>query len=118
MPEQVRRAGGWDLLGRDGEPSAETSWAAVREVDPEMLVLVPYGFGVHAAVAEWARTRRPRSWHRFEAVRRGQVFVVEAAAYFSRPGPRVLDGILMLAEIFDPDAFVDVSPVGAWTPVD
>lgn len=118
VPEQVRRAGGWDLLGRDGEPSTETSWAAVREVDPEMLVLVPFGLGVHTAVAEWARTPRPRSWHRLDAVRRGQVFVLEAEAYFSRPGPRVLDGILMLAEIFDPDAFVDVSPVGAWTPVD
>jgi iron complex transport system substrate-binding protein len=118
VPEQVRRAGGWDLLGRDGEPSIESTWAAVREVDPEMLVLVPYGLGVHTAVAEWARTPRPRSWHRLDAVRRGQVFVLEAAAYFSRPGPRVLDGILMLAEIFDPDAFVDVSPVGAWTPVD
>ncbi len=118
VPEQVRRAGGWDLLGRDGESSALTSWAAVREVDPEMLVLMPFALGVHRGAAEWARTRRPRAWDRLEAVRRGQVFMVDAAAYYSRPGPRIVDGISMLAEIFDPDAFVDVSPVAAWTPVE
>lgn len=118
VPEQVRRAGGWDLLGHDGERSAETTWSAIREVDPEMLVLMPRGLGVHQAVAEWARTPRPRTWRRLEAVRRGQVFVVDGKAYFSRPGPRIVDGISMLAEIFDPDAFVDTSPVAAWTPVE
>jgi len=118
VPEQVRRAGGWDLLGRDNERPGQTSWSAVREVDPEMLVLMPSGLGVNEAVAEWARTRRPRAWARLEAVGRGQVFVVDGKAYFGRPGPRVVDGISMLAEIFDPDAFVDVSPVAAWTPVE
>jgi hypothetical protein len=53
-----------------------------------------------------------------EAVRRGQVFAVDGSAYFSRPGPRVIDGIELLAEIFDPDTFVDVAPPGSWTPVD
>jgi iron complex transport system substrate-binding protein len=118
VPEQVRRAGGWDLLGRDGEVSAETSWTAVRDVDPEMLVLMPAGLGVNEAVAEWGRVKRPRSWSGLEAVRRGQVFVVDAAAYYSRPGPRIVDGISMLAEIFDPDAFIDTAPVAAWTPVE
>jgi iron complex transport system substrate-binding protein len=51
-------------------------------------------------------------------VRRGQVFVVDGSAYFSRPGPRVVDGIAILAEIFDPDGFVELSPIGSWTPVD
>jgi iron complex transport system substrate-binding protein len=118
VPEQVRRAGGWDVLGRDGERSVATTWRAVREVDPEMLVLMPRGLGVHEAVAEWARTRRPSWWARLEAARRGQVFVVDGEAYYGRPGPRIVDGISMLAEIFDPDAFVDTSPVAAWTPVE
>lgn len=118
VPEQVRRAGGWELLGREGERSVQTSWQAIREVDPEMLVLMPCGYHVHQAVAEWRRTPRPGYWRRIEAVRRGQVFVVDGSAYYSRPGPRVLEGIEMLAEIFDPDAFVETSPVGAWTPVE
>ena len=52
-----------------------------------------------------------------EAVRRGQVFAVDGSAYFSRPGPRVIDGIGLLAEIFDPDGFVETSPLGSWTPL-
>jgi iron complex transport system substrate-binding protein len=83
-----------------------------------MLVLMPCGYHIHEAVAEWRRTPRPGYWRSIQAVRRGQVFVVDGSAYYSRPGPRVLEGIEMLAEIFDPDAFVEVAPVAAWTPVE
>jgi iron complex transport system substrate-binding protein len=117
VPEQIRRAGGWDLLGQEGEKSVETTWSTIRDVEPEMLVLMPCGFHVNDAVREWQRVPRPSLWPQIEAVRRGQVFVVDGSAYYSRPGPRVIDGIAMLCEIFDPDAFIDVSPVGAWTPV-
>lgn len=117
VPEQIRRAGGWDLLGADGERSLETTWAAVGDVDPEMLVLMPCGFHLDGTVAEWERTPRPPGYGELTAVRRGAVFAVDGSAYFSRPGPRVIDGIELLAEIFDPDAFVDVAPPGAWTPV-
>jgi iron complex transport system substrate-binding protein len=82
-----------------------------------MLVLMPCGFHLQETIAEWERTPRPASWRELTAVRRGQVFAVDGSAYFSRPGPRVIDGIEMLAEIFDPDAFVETSPVGAWTPL-
>jgi iron complex transport system substrate-binding protein len=117
VPEQIRRAGGWDLLGEAGERSVETTWRAVREVDPEMLVLMPCGYDLADTVDEWASVPRPPQWHDIEAVRRGQVFAVNGSAFFSRPGPRVIDGIELLAEIFDPDAFVDISPPGSWTPV-
>jgi iron complex transport system substrate-binding protein len=117
VPEQVRRAGGWDLLGREGEASVRTSWDAVHEVDPEMLVLMPCGFHLAETVSEWERTPRPAGWAELEAVRRGQVFAVDGSAYFSRPGPRVIDGIGLLAEIFDPDGFVETSPLGSWTPL-
>lgn len=117
VPEQIRRAGGWDLLGREGEASVRTSWDAVREVDPEMLVLMPCGFHLGETVAEWERTPKPDVWRDLEAVRRGQVFAVDGSAYFSRPGPRVIDGIGLLAEIFDPDGFVETSPLGSWTPL-
>ena len=119
VPEQARRAGGWDLLGQEGERSVETSWRAIREVDPEMILLMPCGVGINEAVADYERirVRLPQYWKKVTAVRRGQVFAVDGSAYFSRPGPRVVDGIAMLCEIFDPDAFVDTSPVGAWTPI-
>ena len=117
VPEQVRRAGGWDVLGQDGERSQETTWDAVAEVDPEMLVLMPCGFHLAETVEEWARTPRPAWYGELPAVRRGQVFAVDGSAYFSRPGPRVIDGIELLAEILDPDAFEEIAPVGSWTPI-
>lgn len=117
VPEQIRRAGGWDLLGEPGERSRETTWAAVADVDPEMLVLMPCGFHLDETIAEWERTPRPPMWADIEAVRRGRVLAVDGSAYFSRPGPRVVEGIEMLAEVFDPEAFVDIAPAGSWTPL-
>jgi iron complex transport system substrate-binding protein len=118
VPEQIRRAGGWELLGADGDPSVQTTWDAVAEVDPEMLLLMPCGFHLAETQREWARTRRPPGFGELSAVRRGRVFALDGSAYFSRPGPRVIDGIELLAEIFDPEAFVDLAPFGSWTPVD
>jgi iron complex transport system substrate-binding protein len=117
VPEQIRRAGGWELLGADGDRSMQTTWDAVAEVDPEMLLLMPCGFHLRETLDEWAGTRRPPGYDDLTAVRRGQVFALDGSAYFSRPGPRVFDGIELLAEIFDPEAFVDVAPMGSWTPV-
>lgn len=117
VPEQIRRAGGWDLLGADGERSSQTTWDAIGEVDPEMLLLMPCGFHLAETVAEWARTPRPAGYPELAAVRRDQIFALDGSAYFSRPGPRVIDGIELLAEIFDPEAFVDIAPPGSWTPV-
>ncbi len=118
VPEQIRHAGGWELLGAAGEASTQTTWDAVAEVDPEMLLLMPCGFHLQETLEEWARTRRPPGYDDLAAVRRGRVFALDGSAYFSRPGPRVIDGIELLAEIFDPDAFVDIAPFGSWTPVD
>lgn len=117
VPEQIRRAGGWDLLGSDGEKARATTWEAIRDVDPEMLVLMPCGYHLDRTVEEWGRTPRPDWYRELSAVQRGQVFAVDGSAYFSRPGPRVIDGIELLAEILDPDAFVDVAPPGSWTPI-
>lgn len=118
VPEQIRRAGGWDLLGADGEPSRQTDWEAISEVDPEMLLVMPCGFHLAETVQSWEGLARPPGYRELAAVRRDQVFALDGSAYFSRPGPRVIDGIELLAEIFDPAAFVELSPPGSWTPVE
>lgn len=117
VPEQIRRAGGWDLLGSDGEKAHPTTWDAVAEVDPEMLFLMPCGYHLAETVREWSRTTIPPWLAELPAVQRGAVFALDGSAYFSRPGPRVIDGIEMLAEIMDPDGFVDIAPASGWTPV-
>jgi len=116
VPEQVRRAGGWDLLGREGESAAPIDWETVRDVDPQMLLMAPVGMHLPADKRAFARTQLPEFWHEIEAVRRGRIFIVEPV-YFERPSPRIVDGVGMLAEIFDSDGFVDTSPPGSWTPV-
>ena len=117
VPEQIRRAGGWDLLGADGEPSVQTTWDSIADVDPEMLLLMPCGYHLAETVEEWSRVSRPPGYEELAAVNRDQIFALDGSAYFSRPGPRVIDGIELLAEIFDPDGFVDIAPPGSWTPV-
>jgi iron complex transport system substrate-binding protein len=118
VPEQIRRAGGWDLLGRDGEVATLITWQAVQDLDPEMLLLMPRDADLAGTLATWERSPRPPAWGEIRAVRRGQVFALDAAAYFGNPGPRAIDGIELLAELFDPAGFVDVAPPGGWVPVE
>lgn len=114
VPEQVRLAGGWELLGVEGGRSAQTTWEAVREVDPEIVVLMPCGFDLPRTVDAWASMPRPAGWDTLQAARDGRVFAVDGSAYFSRPGPRVVDGIEILAELIDPAAFDGMSPPQSW----
>jgi iron complex transport system substrate-binding protein len=116
VPEQVRRAGGWDLLGREGETAPLSSWEAVLDVDPEMLFIAPSGLRLPAAKRAFARMEQPEFWRDIQAVRTGRIFIVEPV-YFERPGPRIVDGVAMLAEIFDPEGFVETSPPASWTPI-
>jgi iron complex transport system substrate-binding protein len=116
IPEQVRRAGGWELLGREGEAASPTTWEAIKDVDPEMLLFSPAGLTLLETQAVWRGIERPKFWPELAAVRHGQVFFVEPV-YFCRPGPRVVDGVAMLAEIFDPEGFIDTSPANSWTPL-
>jgi iron complex transport system substrate-binding protein len=118
IPEQIRRAGGWDVLGREGEAATRTRWSAVVDLDPEMLLLMPRDADLAGTLAAWGRAPRPPAWREIRAVRRGRVFALDAASLFSNPGPRVIDGIELLAELFDPAGFVDAAPPGGWMPVE
>jgi iron complex transport system substrate-binding protein len=117
VPDQIRRAGGWDLLGQDGSPARETTWDAVAEVDPDLLLLMPCGYHLGETVNEWRATPTPDWIGDLSAIQRGHLIALDGSSYFSRPGPRVVDGIEMLAEIFDPEAFRDLSPATGWTPI-
>lgn len=117
IPEQVRLAGGWELLGREGERGAVTSWDDVRDVEPEIIVLMPAGLDLPSSVAAWEALPRPQGWADLQAVREGRVFAVDGSSYFWRPGPRVIDGIEVLAEIVDPLAFDGMSPPDSFTRV-
>ncbi|MEX0786569.1 MAG: cobalamin-binding protein [Dehalococcoidia bacterium] len=111
VPEQVRIAGGEDGLGREGEPSAAIAWDEVLRYAPEVLVLMPCGFDETEAAARLADLSARAGWSDIPAVRDGRVFAVDGSAYFSRPGPRLVDGTELLARILHP-RLVGLRPVG------
>jgi len=114
VPEMIRRAGGDDrgLIG-PGEPSRKIPWEEMRVIEPEVIVLMPCGFGPERAASEASVLWQMEGWSRLLAVRKGQVYAVDGNAYFSRPGPRVVDGTEMLANIFHPGLFQKAPPAGS-----
>jgi iron complex transport system substrate-binding protein len=97
VPEMVERAGGVDVLGHQGKPSFRAEWDEVLATQPEVIVIMPCGYSLAAAELEFRNLRMPNGWMDLPAVRNGRVFVVEASGYFSRPGPRLADGLGILA---------------------
>jgi iron complex transport system substrate-binding protein len=113
IPDQVRLAGGWELLGQAGGSPEQTTWDAVRDMDPEILVLLPDGLPLLEATRAWESSPRPAGWANLRAVQDDRVFIVDGGA-FVLPGPRVIDGIEILAELIDPVAFDGMSPPATW----
>jgi ABC-type Fe3+-hydroxamate transport system, periplasmic component len=97
----VETAGGVDALASRGDRSRRISWAEVASAEPEVMVFMPCGFDVAGTVTEYQKTTRPAEWARIPAVASGQIYAVDANAYFSRPGPRIIRGIEILAEIIE-----------------
>jgi iron complex transport system substrate-binding protein len=97
VPEMVERAGGVDVLGHQGKPSFRVDWETALAARPEVIVIMPCGYSIAAAEAEFRNLPLPQGWNDLPAVRDGRVFVVEASGYFSRPGPRLAAGLGVLA---------------------
>jgi len=95
VPEQVRSAGGLDVLGTAGARSREIEWGDVIAARPEILIAMPCG---------WDATRAAHEAEALGPIPSARIIGVDGAAYFSRPGPRLVDGVELLASIFHPDA--------------
>lgn len=100
VPEMVERAGGIDVLGQPGKPSFRVDWETALAMQPEVIVIMPCGYSLAAAEAEFRALPLPRGWNELPAVRDGRVYVVQASGYFSRPGPRLAAGLKILASAF------------------
>ncbi len=115
VPEMVERAGGRDVLGKAGEPSRRVDWPNVVASQPEVIFVMPCGYDRAETVAEFRTTRLPPGWADLPAVKAGRVFALEATSYFSRPGPRLVAGLELLAKLLHPDAVSVPIPEGAVT---
>jgi iron complex transport system substrate-binding protein len=96
LPEMIEAAGGTDVLGQSGEPSRTTSWEEVLQLAPELVVAGPCGFGAEEAASRARGLDLPC-----------EVVVVDGDAYYSRPGPRLADGVRQLAHLLHPVAVGD-----------
>ena len=102
-PELVRLAGGEDGLGREGEKSRTLRWEEVIAYQPEVVLISCCGFTTKRAMRDVSLLADVAGWDDVPAVRNGRVYVTDGAAYFSRPGPRLVDSLELLAHVIHPD---------------
>ena len=101
-PQLIEFAGGEDVLGFPGENSEERTWEEIAVAQPDIVIVMPCGYDAEIA-------HREAEMHRDQlaALGAGEVVAVDASAYFSRPGPRIVDGLELLASILHPELFPD-----------
>jgi iron complex transport system substrate-binding protein len=104
-PELVEMAGGHDPLGRKHQPSTQIDWQQVLDVRPEIIVLALCGYDIDRARRDYELLKRFPGFGSIPAAGNRQVYVVNASAYFARPGPRIVDSLEILAGILHPSEF-------------
>jgi iron complex transport system substrate-binding protein len=105
VPELVELAGGRELFGRAGEHSPWMDWGDLWAADPDVIVVLPCGFGIERSTAEMAALTRQPGWKTLRAIREGNVYITDGNQYFNRPGPRLVESLEILAEILHPQTF-------------
>jgi iron complex transport system substrate-binding protein len=112
VPDQVDIAGGTDAMGTSGEKSRNVSFEEIEAAQPEVVFCMPCGFRLEGSEAQGALLAAHKSWAALPAVKAGMVYAVDGSWYFNRPGPRVVDGIEILARLLHPDAWRGPVPQG------
>jgi iron complex transport system substrate-binding protein len=103
IPEMIDLAGGIDPLGKVGRDSYRVKWDQVLRVDPDVVLVMPCGHNLERSVREYHATQFPEGWRQVKAVRNGRVYAVNASAYFSRPGPRLVTGLEIMHSLLQYD---------------
>jgi len=107
IPEMIEIAGGLDVVGRTGEKSPQVEWELLLDLKPDVVVSMPCGWYL-----DDSRGQALEHQGRLESLGAGQVFAVDAASSFSRPGPRLVDGVELLAHLLHPDRMQPPSAIG------
>ena len=112
VPEMVEAAGGVNVLNAKGEPSKVVTWRQIRDENPEVIISMPCGYYLEEAEEEAATLFAQPDFAETPAARNGNVFAVDATSFFSRPGPRIVDGLEILAWAVHPEAYPE-PPAGS-----
>jgi iron complex transport system substrate-binding protein len=110
VPDMVETVGGTNVLSEKGEPSRRVSWRQVADATPEVIVFMPCGYYLDEAEEELPGLYANPDFAATPAAREGAVFAVDASSYFSRPGPRIVDGLEILAWAVHPEAYPEPPP--------
>jgi len=107
VPEMIEVAGGADVIGKPGQKSPQVEWEQLAGLEPDVIVAMPCGFYLDDSRAQALAHR-----DRLEALGAGRAFAVDAASTFSRPGPRLVDGVELLAHLLHPDRVEPPTGIG------
>lgn len=113
IPEMINLAGGIDPLGKLGKDSYRMEWEQVLCVDPDVVLVMPCGRNLEKSVSEYRATQFPEGWKQVKAVRKARVYAVNASAYFSRPGPRLVTGLEIMYSLLQEDRPQEL-PANSW----
>ena len=108
-PELVELAGGIDLLGEPGKPSSTQTWETIVDAEPDVLFIACCGFRVERALEDVQEIGQTDAWQKLPAVRNGRVYMSDGNAYFSCPGPRLIDGLEIMAHALHPKLHAEPS---------
>jgi iron complex transport system substrate-binding protein len=114
MPELVALAGGRWLFGEIGRHSPWITWDALRDADPDVLVILPCGFDLARTRAELAPLLAQPGFDQLRAVRERRAYLVDGNQYMNRPGPRLVDSLAILCELIHPEAFAPTQRGVGW----
>jgi iron complex transport system substrate-binding protein len=117
MPELVAMAGGENLFGIAGKHSPWMTWDALRQADPDVIVVMPCGFDIDRTRREMPALTSRADWRQLRAVRAGRVYLTDGNQYFNRPGPRIADSLEILAEVLHPQRFDFGHQGRGWAPL-
>lgn len=108
VPEIVALAGGEDVLAHAGKPSVRMEWQQVFDANPDVILISPCGYDLAQATKEFSQLQLPNGWNDLPAVKQGRVYVTDANSYLSRPGPRLAEGVAILAKALHPDLDMNI----------
>ena len=115
VPQMVEIAGGINGLSYAGEPSRRINIDEITNFNPDKIILMPCGFDIERTVEEAKILEANDKWKSLQSVQSNEVYVVNAGAYFSKPGPRTITGLEIIAKILDPEGFEDIKvPIGSF----
>ena len=117
VPEMISIAGGLDVFGTKKTPSFRVTMEELMDAAPDVVLVAPCGYTAEQASEEFRGMKLPEGWQDIPAVRNGQVYALEANSYFSRPGPRLVTGLEILAKVLHPQVQVSHEAEAAIRPL-